>query len=156
MNGASQCGAYLEHLQCEHRRLNRLLIEIRREIARFRQSTQPEKLADALIDRLENLMIQLRSHFAEEDEGGCLEEALDRCRSIAPNVKVLMDEHPQLAKDLEHLIVGIKSRTMDGETCEQVFDSFAIKLKAHECAENALLQFALSGDASDYDVEGND
>ena len=157
MNAVNHCGGYLKHLQAEHHRLNLVVLKIRHQLAGFRQSGEAPATRDCLIDQLEDLLRQLQSHFKEEEEEeGFLEEALARCRSVRPDVQTLMDEHPQLAQALERLIVGLKSRTIDGETCQRLFESFAKKLKAHECIENTLLQFALGGNASEYDAEGNE
>lgn len=157
MNTVNYCGVYLKHLQAEHHRLNSAVLEIRHQLAGLRQSGEAQATRDCLIDQLEDLLRQLQCHFREEEEEeGFLEEAVARCRSVRPDVKTLMDEHPLLAQSLERLIMGMKSRTIDEETCQQMFESFATKLKAHECVENTLLQFALEGQASEYDVEGNE
>jgi len=157
MNGVNHCGAYLEHLQCEHHHLNSAVLKIRHQLEGLLQGGKSPAKRDSLIDQLEELLRQLHGHFREEEEEeGLLEEAVARCRSVRPNVKALMCQHQPLAQELERLIVGLKRRTVDGETCQQMFESFAAKLKAHECTEDALLQFALGGQASEYDVEGNE
>jgi len=156
MNGLNHCDAYLKHLQAEHHRLNCALLEIRHWLEASWPTTQPDAPQDFLIGRLEGLLMELRSHFAEEEQGGCLEEALARCRSVGPNVQVLMAEHPALTTALEELIARLKCRTIDRATCRRLLEDFAARLKAHECAENSLLQFALGGAASDHDVEGNE
>jgi hypothetical protein len=156
MNTLNQCGAYLEHIQAEHHRLNLALVEIRHQLEGLRDSTQPRTATDAVIDKLVGLLKELRGHFAEEEKGGCLEEAQVRCQSVGPNVVALMNEHPQLAQELERLIAAMKGRTISEEEGRQRFEAFATKLKAHECNENRLVQYAFGGDESDYDVEGDD
>jgi hypothetical protein len=157
MNTINHCGGYLNHLQAEHHRLNSAVLKTRHQLAAFWKSGKAGAARDALIDQLENLLTQLQGHFREEEEEeGCLEEAVARCRSVRPNVRTLMDEHPQLMQPLKELIVGMKSRTIDRKKCQQLFESFAAKLKEHERIENSLLQFALCGEASAYDVEGNE
>lgn len=156
MTRLNQCGAYLEHIQAEHHRLNTALVEIRHQLEGLRQSTQPRTATDAVIDKLVGLLKELRGHFAEEEEGGCLEEAQVRCQSVGPDVNALMTEHPQLARELEQLIAGMKSRSIDEEESRQMFEAFAAKLKTHECGENRLVQYAFGGDESDFDVEGNE
>jgi predicted nucleic acid-binding Zn-ribbon protein len=156
MNGINHCGAYLEHLQSEHHRLNCALLEIRHQFAELRRNPQPQVAVAALIERLDNLRSELSAHFAEEEAGGCLEEAVARCPSLGPEVKALMGEHPELARALEELLARMKSQTPDEEARQQQFEAFAAALKAHECAENRVLQFALGGDAAEYDMEGNE
>jgi iron-sulfur cluster repair protein YtfE (RIC family) len=156
MNGVNHCGAYLEHLQAEHHRLNCALLEIRHQFAELNRSTQPPDGLAELTKRLEDLLKELRSHFAEEEEGGCLEEAVARCPSLGPQTKDLMGEHPQLARALEQLLAAMKDRAANQEAWQKQFEAFATDLRAHECAENRLLQTALGGEAADYDVEGNE
>jgi hypothetical protein len=144
MNGVNHCGAYLRHLQAEHHRLNSAVFKIRHHLAEFWENGEAEAARDSLIDELENLLQQLQLHFQEEEEEtGVLAEAVARCRSVRPNVESLMDEHPQLAEALEEVIVGLKGRTIDKSECRLLFEAFVRKLKAHECVEDALLQFAM-------------
>ena len=157
MNGGNYCGAYLRHLQAEHHRLNSAVLKIRKKMAQFWASGEAEATRDSLIDQLENLLQELQLHFREEEEeAGALQEAVARCRSVQPNVTALMDEHPQLAKALEEIIAALKTRTTDKIECELLVETFLKRLKAHERVENSLVQFALGGQASEYDVEGNE
>jgi len=157
MNTLNYCDAYLKQLQAEHHRLNSAVLEIRHKLEGFRPSGEAGAKQNSLIDPLERLLTQLQDHFTEEEkEEGVLQEAVVRCRSVRADVKALMCQHTQIAEALQRLIVDTKSGAFDGETCRQMFDSFATQLKAHECGENTLLQFALGGEASDCDVEGNE
>ena len=156
MNGVNHCGVYVEHLQAEHHRLNCALLEIRHQFAGLNRSTQPKNGLGGLVERLEDLLRELRSHFAEEEAGGCIEEAVSRCPSVGPQAKDLMGEHPQLARALEQLLAAMKDREGNAEAWQKQFEAFAVDLWAHECAENRLLQTALGGDAADYDAEGNE
>ena len=156
MNAVNHCGAYLEHLQAEHHRLNCCLLGIRHQFAKLNRSTQPPDALAGLIKRLEDLMRELRSHFAEEEAGGCLEEAVARCPGLGPQAKDLMDEHPQFTRALGQLLANMNERAANPEAWRKQFEAFARELKAHECAENRLLQTALGGAGSDYDVEGNE
>jgi len=156
MSGVNHCGAYVEHLQAEHHRLNCALLEIRHQFGELNRSMQPQAALAGIIERLEDLLKKLRSHFAEEEAGGCLEEAVARCPSLGPQSRDLMGEHPQLARALEQLLEGMKSRAANEDAWQQQFEAFATDLKTHECAENRLLQVGLGGGATDYDVEGNE
>lgn len=156
MNGVNHCGAYLEHLQAEHHRLNCALIGIRRQIAELNRSTRPLEALATLREKLEDLLLELRGHFAEEEAGGCLEEAEARCPSLVPQAKHLMGEHSQLARALEQLLATTKDRAANPIALRRQFESFATDLRTHQCAENRLLQTALGADAADYDMEGNE
>lgn len=157
MNTLNYCDAYLKQLQAEHHHLNSAVLEIRHKLEGFRPGGEAEAKLNSLIEQLESLHTLLKVHFREEEEEeGFLEEAVTRCPSVQPDVKALMCQHAQMAEALEELIVDMRSGTIDGDTCRQRFDSFAILLKAHECGENTLLQLALGGNAADYDAEGNE
>jgi hypothetical protein len=156
MNGIDHCGAYLEHLQAEHHRLNCAIVDIRRQFADLNLSRAPQDVLASLIERLEDLQRDVRGHFAEEEAGGCLEEAVARCPSLRPGTKDLMGEHPLLADALEQLLVAMKNRAANPAALVAQFEAFAEDLKAHECAENRLLLTALGGDAPDYDREGDE
>lgn len=156
MNGTTPCGAILERLQHEHHELNKSLVEMRLEFATLPTSTQPKATQTAIVSRLARLAATLRSHFAEEEEGGCYEEAVSRCPSLSPTVQALLAEHPQITLALEGLLNDIRVQRKSSEQLREEFDRFARKLKDHEIKENRLLQMALGGDASDYDVEGNE
>ena len=156
MNGINDCGAYLEHLQAEHHRLNCSLLEIRHRFAELDRGTQPQDALSDLIEHLENLLNELKSHFAEEEGGECLEEAAARCPSLGPQTKELMGQHAQLVQELEQLLAAMKGETANSVAWQKQFEAFAIHLKAHECAENRLLQMGFGGDAAAHDVEGNE
>jgi hypothetical protein len=156
MNGVNYCGAYLEHLQAEHHRLNCALIGIRHEIAELNHTSRPLEALATLREKLEHLLLELRGHFAEEEEGGCLEEAEARCPSLGPQAKHLMRENSQLVRALERVLATAKDQSANSHALRKQFEPFATDLREHECAENRLLQTALGGDAADYDVEGNE
>ena len=156
MSGVNHCGVYLEHLQLEHHQLNSALLEIQHQFAELGRTHEPQAALAKIGERLEGLLKELRSHFAEEEGGGCLEEVSARCPSLGPQIKELMGQHPRLTQGLERLISGLKGGLADQAAAQQEFDSFARELKTHEAAENRLLQIGLGGDASEYDAEGNE
>lgn len=150
MNATHYFDANLRHLQGQHHRLNQEIGEIRHALAAHDQK-------ETLVEQLENLQKELTGHFQEEQaEDGLIDEAAIRCQSVRGDVKALMGQHAQLSESLARLIGVIKSRSVDAEGCRQMLEEFATQLKAHECAETTLLQTALGGEASEYDVEGNE
>jgi len=156
MNGANQCGTYLQHIQAEHHRLNRVLAEIGRQFAIASCETSTQAMLRSIRDGLEDLLNELRRHFAEEEGGGCLDEAAARCPSLGPRARDLLHEHPHLDRELERLISTMKTGEGDGKAWQYRFETFAADLRAHECAENQVLQTAFGGEAADHDVEGNE
>jgi Hemerythrin HHE cation binding domain len=153
MNGADDCRAYVEHLQHEHGHLNQLLLEIGHEVAALdKVGDRPDPIGH-LARRLSDLRQQLQKHFAEEETGGCMEEAVTRCPTLRESSKGILVEHPQLDRMLEQLLE--QARAAAAADVQRDFQVFANKLREHEQAENRLLQMAFGAEAADYDVEGD-
>ena len=143
MNGVRD-GGLLEHLQAEHHKLNLALSAIRR------------RMDDTVVDSLRALRTELRSHFAQEETEGCLEDAGARCPSAAPRLKALKSDHDDLLCSLDELIQVATEDEAPPEAMSSRLESLSQRLHDHEAAESRLLQYALGGDTSEYDVEGND
>lgn len=156
MNEAVGCHAYVEHLQHEHSRLNHLLLEIGHEVGALSQAGQPASSIAHLGPRLADLRQQLKAHYAEEESGGCLEEAVTRCPSLSGETKAIVAEHPVLDRMLEQLVAQTRKPAVSTADVQRDYRTFAEKLHAHEAAENRLLQMAFGTEAADYDVEGVD
>jgi Hemerythrin HHE cation binding domain len=155
MNDAENCHAYVEHLQHEHGRLHRLLLEIGHEVAAASGACQPADVIAHLEQRLTDLRRQLQTHFAEEESGGCLEEAVTRCPSLSEDCKAILAEHPLLDKVLEQLLAQARDKSVSGADLQRDYGTFAKKLHEHEAAENRLLQMAFGAEGADYDVESD-
>jgi len=156
INEAEGCHAYVEHLQHEHGRLNQLLLAIGHEVAELSKAGQPEDAIAHLAQRLADLRQQLQAHFAEEETGGCLEEAVTRCPSLSGDSKTIVAEHPLLDHMLEQLVAQTRNPAVRPADVQRDYGAFAEKLHTHEAAESRLLQMAFGAEAADYDVEGAD
>jgi hypothetical protein len=100
MSGAGNSGAFVEHLQHEHHRLNQLLLEIDKDVAELARANLPAVTFEHLARRLVDLRQELQSHFTEEETGGCLEEAVSRCPSLSENSKRIVSELVDLRSTL--------------------------------------------------------
>jgi len=156
MNGTCDCGAFLERMQHEHHELNRALLEIRQELVHLAAGERDQRLSGEIAKRLRALSSELQQHFAEQENGGCVAEVLARCPSLAARVQTMCDEHPALLRAVEGLISSAAGQGTAQEQLPRDFERFADQLQAHEALENRLLQMALGGDASEFDVEGNE
>ena len=156
MNEPDECIAYAEHLHHEHRRLNRLLLEIGREFSLLDSPSRPPGLLTRLGKRIVDLRKQLQAHYAEEEAGGCLEEAVARCPSLALDTKVIVKEHPLLDRMLDDLLAQIRELTAEAGELQQAWRDFYTKIQLHEAAETRLLQTAFGAESADYDVEEAD
>lgn len=135
---------YINHLLAEHHRLHKL---VHHAAVDFR--TRPAQVD--MVGDLGEIRRELQRHFAEEEEGGCLEEAVSRCPRISPSAEHIKDEHPFLMQELDRLIARAKTLTeVDREDFVCDFADFCRRLHKHEAEENLLLQqgfgMAVNGD----------
>jgi hypothetical protein len=156
MNESEGCHALVEHLHHEHHRLNQLLLEIGYEVAALGQAGRPAGALVRLSQRLVALRSELQAHFAEEETGGCLEEAMVRCPSLSGEGKAILAEHKVLNRSLEQLVVQTRNPSAVPADVEKSYRAFAEMLQAHDAAETRILQMAFGAEAAEYDVEGDE
>jgi len=156
MNDPEECFAYAEHLNHEHRRLNQLLAAIGHDVVQLGGQEKGQSQIARLRKRIADLRQQLQAHFAEEESGGCLEEAVTRCPSLAVDTKAILEEHPQLDQMLGQLAAQTGDPAAKAAELQRNWQAFSKKFHAHEAAETRLLQMAFGGDAADLDVEGEE
>src|SRR5690349_18183017 len=154
MNEPDECVAYAEHLHHEHSRLNRLLLGIGEEISRLGLPDTDRSLRAQIETRLTDLRDQLKTHFAEEEDGGCLEEAVTRCPSLATDAKAIFEEHAVLDRLLCAVLVQVSDPAATTVEMQGSWKKFYKKIQAHEAAETRLLQMAFGAETADHDVEG--
>jgi hypothetical protein len=133
----------------EHRELHAAVERIRKLLVDRRDlDATPEHVAAATRD-IRELRDKLARHFAQEEEGGYLEEAVGRFPAVAPQAATLQRQHAALLK-LANLMLA------DAETGDKApavwrklqadYDPFAKRINVHEAAENVLLQRAFNED----------
>jgi hypothetical protein len=128
------------HLLAQHRELHDLLVETR---AAFLGSPGGPPAVATARDRLTALRDYLARHFAQEEEGGYLEESLARLPRLSGAVREVLAEHPGLLGELDGLLERLAARDSEGEAWRQAgrdFEAFASHLLAHERNENAVLE----------------
>jgi hypothetical protein len=156
MNESEGCHALVEHLHHEHDRLNQVLLKIGHEVAALSQPGRPGGLLAQLSQELAALRMELQAHFAEEETGGCLEEAVVRCPSLAGERKEVLAEHAVLDRMLDQLVAQTRNPAAASADVAKNYRAFAEKLQSHEAAETRMLQMAFGAEAADYDVESVD
>jgi hypothetical protein len=129
--------------------LNELLRRIDKSFADFAKVSPIP--APRLVDTLVELRSELAHHFAEEESGGCLEEAVSRCPSLSPNAKEVETQHPGLLANLDHIIrqASPTSQPSTIASLHRDFEKFAETLRQHEDAENRILHlgFGIGSDS---------
>lgn len=152
MNQLETCQTYVDHLRAEHRQLHAKVRRIQRDL--FERPATPGQVAKAL-RQFSALGDELRRHFAEEEEGGCMEEAICRCPSVAPEADALLHEHAGLLTAFCRLLARLEteapSELPSGLRAE--FDEFVKDLLAHEAAENKVMQRAFGVTVNGDDEE---
>jgi hemerythrin-like domain-containing protein len=151
MNGECGCSGYLKHLQVEHRQLNHLLGTLEQQLTGWRE---PTVVPPGFADHLQDLQRMLVAHFVEEEEGGCLEEAVVRCPQLGPQRTALEAEHGQLKQQLENLVEHVRHPHVGAPHVRTAYRAFADQLRAHEAGESEVLERAFGGEVSEYDREG--
>lgn len=144
MRAYEECRCYVDHLIAEHRRLHRMLRAARNAIVPPTADAGNVPGAD-IVKVLGEVREELEHHFAQEEGGGCLEEAVSRCPSLSNAVRRIEAEHPLLLESIDRLIAQAQDadQSVQGRiavACE--FDELCAQLNAHEGAENALLSKA--------------
>jgi len=128
------------HLLAQHRELHDLLLDAR--AALVGSTGGPTAVATAR-RRLAELREHVARHFAQEEQGGYLEESLTRMPRLSRAVRDVLAEHPGLLAELDGLLERFAARDSGGEAWRQAgrdFEAFASHLLAHERNENAVLQ----------------
>ena len=141
MNDLETCQTYVDHLRAEHRQLH---AEVRRiKNVFFAERTKSDRLSEVKLE-LSALADELRKHFAEEEDGGCLEEAISRCPSVAAEADALQRQHPGLLANLQQVTAALSAppQAVSLADVEAKFDDFTRQLMTHEAAENKVMQRA--------------
>ena len=132
MRDYAECQAYVEHLRSEHKQIHEAVVLVEHEL----RASDPLRMRGYL----QQLRETLSAHFVEEEQGGCLEEAVCCDPRLSPDVSRIEHEHADILKLLDRLIArSDESQTPD---FHESFRQFAKILHAHEAAEHRILQTA--------------
>lgn len=131
----------LGHLLAEHRELHARLLALRADFARPRSPDVAD--LEALRSRLLGLREHLARHFAQEENGGHLEESIARIPRLSPAARAVVAEHPRLLAELDALLERLAMRDIRDTSWTAASDAFAMfteRLLDHERNENDVLQ----------------
>lgn len=161
MKNQEEWVSYVNHLRTEHKHLRRTVQAV--DVVLRKEKVVPKDL----VAPLEELADELSHHFAEEEEGGCLDEAVSVCPSLGPQVNRSKAEHAELRQAGESILQKGKASAADKGQSEtaangaiselrETFADFARRLLAHENAESEVMRQAFgvadNGDESHDDV----
>jgi len=139
---------FFESALREHRELNRNVHELEQCFALAPLEVTPQSCREAAA-KLQHLRDHLAAHFAQEEEGGYLEEALSRVPRLGPQAAVLERQHAPLLASLNSLVQRACETREVIEGWSQLaadFRGFVKSLLEHEIAENRIVQAACNFD----------
>jgi hypothetical protein len=142
MYAQNESKIYVDHLLAEHRRLHAMLRMARAAIL---QSGGPDRDATAadIMRVLKQVREELALHFAEEEGGGCLEEAVSRCPRLSTVANHLGAEHAELLREVDDVLTlaAASDKSQDAHIAmENAFQRACERVYAHEAAENNVLR----------------
>lgn len=144
--------AFVTMLRAEHQRLDATLRSTEEEWLRMLKLSERGVAMDELTRKVETLRDELAKHFREEEQGGCLEEAVSQNRDPAQSHELarLEHEHPWLLDDLDKVLQGLRDTAHDDVArlteVRDAFHRFGERLRAHEAAENKVLAKGFGAD----------
>jgi hemerythrin len=141
--------AYVEGVRADHLELRALVRGIEKLLEAAEAAGWGKAEVHELLLAIENLGRHLRQHFAEEEAGGYMEEALALAPRFGPQAQRLVNEHPVMLEQMDHLTELARRCYEQGqagaELCGRLREFFAT-LRAHDAAENRILQEAFNTD----------
>lgn len=136
MRDFQECQAFVEHLRGEHEQIHQAVASVKRDLLRVDPPCEPTTMRDHL-SRLRHTLVE---HFNEEEQGGCLEEAVSCAPHLSSDVAKIENEHASILKLLDQLIK--RSDDCAVQDYRESFRRFATILQAHEASENRILHTA--------------
>lgn len=143
INDVEEFRAYIVHMISEHRRLHEAVQTIEQRWRLVDMEAASEDTVTELVAGLEQLRNELRHHFAEEESGGCIEEAVTRCPSLSQDAARIEHEHVSLLDQLGQIVEQLRQVCVDASLANAshcAFEDFVKRLHAHETAENEILE----------------
>jgi Hemerythrin HHE cation binding domain len=141
--------AYLEALKAEHRELGHLVHGVEAALAAAAEEGWQGQRTSHVLEQLVTLRDFMGHHFAQEEEGGYLEEALSHAPRLAPQAARLQRQHPQLLARIDDVCDLARKRHDDASAWPAIHDNAQAAMKellSHEAGENQLVQQAFNVD----------
>jgi hypothetical protein len=88
----------------------------------------------------------LAHHFSEEEEGGCVEEAVSHKANLGRQADDLKREDHKLLKQLDGLIDKLRTAPQSMKLIEKDFRQFVQAICQHEAAESRIVDEGLGSD----------
>jgi hypothetical protein len=118
----------------EHRRLNQQMESL---TLLFAQLESTPTVRAELLTKLQQFAQEIATHFTEEEEGGCVEEAVCRCPSLSHEASVIERQHRELRAQLATIQQAVDTAPSQAKT---LFADFCGLIEEHEALETRVLQ----------------
>ena len=132
----------------EHGELHELLSATRSKFAECILAPAEEKTG-CIVKTLDKLRGHVAEHFAREEAGGWLEEAIIRAPHLAHAATELEHEHKPLLERADRLLLNARGMSLQSEELERVraeYEEFTAALLHHEAREERLLEKGFNED----------
>jgi hypothetical protein len=137
--------AFAAAFEAEHREMRQLVHALRDAVNRNRPWSR--EVAREAVHAVEAMQTHLRHHFAQEEAGGYLEQALAMAPRFNDEAQVLLAQHASMLKLIDQVDQVAQGAIEDAELWPQVklqVKELLRKLLAHESAENRIVQQAFN------------
>jgi len=137
--------AFAAAFQAEHRELQRLVQALKHLFAADRPWSR--ELASEAACMLDELRAHLHQHFAKEEEGGYLEQALAAAPRYHEQAEALLRQHGSMLQQMDQIAATAKGATAAENRWRELpvqVRELLQSLIAHETAENQIVQHALN------------
>lgn len=141
-NGECNYG-YVEHMLAEHRRLDQLIRRTLAAVPSWEELDTAEWLP-RMKRGLSAIQAELSHHFRDEEQGGCLEEAVERCPHLSQEVQKIEAQHDEILARLSELAdrcqCNARLTPQQARSLEQELRQIVRELRTHEALENKVMQ----------------
>lgn len=151
MRDDDQIRCYIDHLVAEHRRLHGVLRKVRSSLVYAVGPDEAPSFTE-VVRIIIGMRNELARHFAQEEAGGCLEEAVSHCPKLSAEAGRIEAEHPQLLAEADRLIAQARQllpTSVNQVALQREFENLFCKIRTHEKSESELLRQAFGTDFED-------
>jgi hypothetical protein len=132
--------AYVTQLRSEHQHVKHCLGRIEQHLRSCRQGQRPADCLDELIRSLVDLREELGHHFAEEQAGGVVEEAVTHTPSLGREAADLEHENLKLLKLVDRLIDKLRAAPKSTKKIEKEYRRLVQRICEHEAEESRIIE----------------
>lgn len=132
--------AYVTQLESEHRHVKQCLARIEQQLQRCRQGPRSAAGTDELISSLTDLRAELAHHFAEEEAGGCMDEAVSHTPRLGPEAVDLEREERKSLMLLDRLIDKLQTAPESIKKVQKEYRRLVQRICEHEAAESRIME----------------